>query len=68
MDLPVKGSVNELYKEVRHFDIYVLERMTGKGRKEMTIDDIEQAINKVIDDGKLEKYSVRCYNQGESYY
>ena len=25
----------------------------------MTVDDIEQAVNKVIDDGELEKYSKK---------
>lgn len=33
----------------------------------MTIDDIEQAVNKVIDDGKLDKYSTKVYNFWESY-
>ena len=36
-----------------------MEKITHKSRKEMTVDDIEQAVNKVIDDGELEKYSKK---------
>ncbi|MBP5304070.1 MAG: hypothetical protein J6Z00_04210 [Clostridia bacterium] len=36
-----------------------MEKITHKSRKEMTMDDIEKAINKVIDDGELEKYSKK---------
>lgn len=60
--LPIVGSVNSIYKEIWHFDIYSIEKLTGKSRKEMTIDDIENAINIVIDQKKLEKYSTRVYN------
>lgn len=67
LDLPVKGSANGLYKEVRHFDIYALEKMTGKGRKEMSIEDIETAINKAIDAGKLDKYSTKVSGMWPSY-
>ena len=47
------------FKEIRVFEIRSMERLTKKTRTEMTIDDIEQAVNKVIDEGKLDKYSIK---------
>ena len=41
--------------------------MTGKGRKEMSIEDIETAINKAIDAGKLDKYSTKVSGMWPSY-
>ncbi len=57
VELPELGQAYTLYSEFRLFEIRSLEKITGKSRKEMTIDDIEKAINKVIDEGKLDKYS-----------
>ena len=59
LDLPIIGDANSLYKEIRVFEIRSMERLTKKTRTEMTIDDIEQAVNKVIDEGKLDKYSIK---------
>ena len=66
LDLPILGSPSTssplfFYKEIRFFRIGSLEKITHKSRHEMTIDDIENAINKVIDEGKLDKYS-KTYN------
>ena len=58
-DLPILGECRSIYSDIRSFEIGSLEKITGKSRKEMTIDDIEQAVNKVIDDGELEKYSKK---------
>ena len=59
LTLPVVTSANSLYSEIRMFEIRTLEKLTKKKRDEMTIDDIEKAVNKVIDEGKLDKYSVK---------
>ena len=60
-ELPILGDANSIYSEIRFFEISSLEKITGKKRNEMTIDDIEKAVNNVIDDGKLDKYS-KTYN------
>ena len=69
LDLPIRGyaTTQDLYKDIRFFGIRSLEKITHKSRKEMTMDDIEKAINKVIDDGKLDKYSTKVYNFWTSY-
>lgn len=59
LELPALGDAGSLYKEIRHFEIRPLEKITGKSRKEMTIEDIEEAINKLIDEGRLDKYSTK---------
>ena len=59
LELPILGQANSIYSEVRLFEIKTLEKLTRKKRKEMTIDDIEKAVNKVIDEGKLDKYSTK---------
>ncbi|MBO4690391.1 MAG: hypothetical protein J5621_05915 [Paludibacteraceae bacterium] len=59
LKLPVITDANSLYSEIRKFEIRSLEKITRKKRDEMTIDDIEKAVNKVIDEGKLDKYSVK---------
>ena len=59
LELPVAGNAGSLYREIRHFEIRPLEKITGKSRKEMTIEDIEEAINKLIDEGQLDKYSTK---------
>ena len=59
LTLPVVTSANSLYSEIRMFEIRTLEKLTKKKRDKMTIDDIEKAVNKVIDEGKLDKYSVK---------
>ena len=59
LELPILGQANSIYSEVRLFEIKALEKLTRKKRKEMTIDDIEKAVNKVIDEGKLDKYSTK---------
>ena len=61
LELPELGKASSLYKEVRLFKIRPLEKITGKSRKEMTIEDIEEAINKLIDKGQLDKYSTKVY-------
>lgn len=66
LNLPIKGSANGLYKEIWHFDIRSLEKITGKSRKEMTIEDMEDAINEVIDKNELGKYSTKVYNMWQS--
>ena len=58
-ELPVLKDSKSIYADIRSFDIRKLEKLTGKSRKVMTIEDIEMAINKVIDDGKLDKYSSK---------
>ena len=55
-----------LYSEIRLFEIQSLEKITSKSRKEMTIDDIEKSINKIIDEGKLDKYSRIYHNMWRS--
>ena len=67
LDLHERGSANGIYADIRSFDIRSLEKITHKSRTEMTIEDIEQAINKVIDEKKLDKYSIKCYNMWKSY-
>ena len=62
LELPVISSAYSLYSDIRYFEIRSLEKITGKSRKEMTIDDIETAINKVIDEDKLDKYSRKVSN------
>ena len=62
LELPVLGEASSLYKEIRLFEIRPLEKITGKSRKEMTIEDIEAAINKLIDEGQLDKYSTKVSN------
>jgi len=59
LELPKKCNVEAIYSEIRFFEITSLEKITRKKRKEMTIEDIEKAINKVIDEGKLDKYSTK---------
>lgn len=66
LDLPILGNHSTLYKEMRLFEIRPLEIITGKNRKEMTIEDIEKAVNKLIDEGKLDKYSKTCNNMWAS--
>ena len=58
LKLPVMMDANSLYSEIRKFEIRSLEKITKKKRDEMTIGDIEKAVNKVIDEGKLDKYSI----------
>ncbi len=67
-ELPILGDANSIYSEIRLFEITSLEKITGKNRQEMTIEDIEQASNNVIDDGKLDKYSVKTTGMWESRY
>ena len=66
--MPILGDANSIYSEIRLFEITSLEKITGKNRQEMTIEDIEQAINNVIDDGKLDKYSMKTTGMWESRY
>lgn len=56
-DLPIMGHVSSMYSEIREFEITSLEKITHMNRWKMSIDDITKAINKVIDDGELDKYS-----------
>lgn len=58
LELSALGESNSIYSEIRLFEIKPLEKITKKSRKEMTIEDIEKAINKVIDDGKLDQYTI----------
>lgn len=67
MQWAIHGSANALYKDIRLFEIQSLEKITGKSRKEMTIDDIEKAVNIVIDKDKLDKYSRKCNNMWMSH-
>lgn len=57
-ELPVLCREWDIYSEVRAFDGYALDKITKKKRREMTIDDIVRGLNKVIDEGKLDKYSI----------
>ena len=66
LELPVAGNASSLYQEIRHFGIRSLEKITGKSRKEMTIDDIEKAINKLIDENRLDQYSEKVSNMWAS--
>lgn len=67
-ELPILGDASSLYQEIRSFEIRSLEKITGKSRKEMTIDDIEKAINILIDKGQLDTYSVKVSNMWRSKY
>lgn len=62
LELPVLMDGKSIYSESRIFDGLTLDKITKKKRHEMTIDDIVNAINKVIDEGKLDKYSVKYNN------
>lgn len=66
LGLPIMGNASMLYSEIRLFEIQSLEKITSKSRKEMTIDDIEKSINKIIDEGKLDKYSRIYHNMWRS--
>lgn len=59
--LPILDNVSEMYSEIRFFEITSLEKITHKNRWKMTIDDMEKAVNKVIDEGELDKYSRIVY-------
>ena len=57
LELPILCDAESIYSEWRGFEGLVLDKLTKKKRDKMTIDDIVNAINKVIDEGKLDKYS-----------
>ncbi len=59
LELPILCHEGEIYSEGRCFEGFSLDKITKKKREELTIDDIVNAINKVIDEGKLDKYSVK---------
>ncbi len=59
LGLPVLCEEAAIYSEYRVFEGRTLDKITKKKRYQMTIDDIVNALNKVIDDGKLDKYSVK---------
>lgn len=58
MKMEIVGSADAIYSEIRFCEIQALEKITNKSRKEMTIDDIAQAVNKIIDEGNLDKYTT----------
>ena len=55
--LPVLCDEWSLYSEIRAIEGHALDKITKKKRKEMTIDDIVNGINRIIDEEKLDKYS-----------
>lgn len=66
LDLPILGDANSIYSEIRLFEITSLEKITHKNRDIMTIEDIEIAINDVIDHGQLDDYSISYNNMWSS--
>ena len=59
LDLPILCEERAIYSEIRTLEGFDLDKITKKKRNEMTIDDIVNALNKVIDEGKLDKYSLK---------
>ena len=59
--LPILSNASALYSDGRSFDIKTLEFLTQKNRKKMTLDDITRAVNKIIDQGKVDKYTQRYW-------
>ena len=57
--LPIVCDEANIYSETRIFEGRSLDKITHKKRTEMTIDDIVNAINRVIDEGTLDKYSSK---------
>ena len=55
-ELPILGGANGLYAEVRRFDADQLELITLKNRNKMTIEDIEKAINTLIDQNRVRNH------------
>ncbi len=66
--LPEICPAENIYAEIRSFPIQTLEKKTGKSRKEMTIEDIEKAINEIIDNGEIDKYGEKVPNISASTY
>ena len=66
LNLPIIGDANSIYSEIRSFKIQTLEKISQKSRTEMTIEDIITAINVVIDNGQLGKYSQKTSTLGMS--
>lgn len=59
LEAPILCEEEAIYSECRRFEGLKLDKITKKKRQEMTIDDIVNAINRVIDEGKLDKYSQK---------
>ena len=60
LDLSIRCEGKAIYSEIRTIEGFSLDKITHKKRSEMTIDDIVNGLNKIIDEGKLDKYSIKC--------
>ena len=59
LEAPVLCEEEAIYSEYRRIEGLKMDKITKKKRQEVTIDDIVNAINRVIDEGKLDKYSQK---------